>query len=178
MREPISKKLRFEVFKRDSFACQYCGKTPPVVTLEIDHIIPVSKNGKTEIDNLITSCFDCNRGKGSVELTSLPETTQSKMEIMAEREEQYKSLKKLQLRIHKRINKEINQIEEVYTREFEDWVFSDGFKNNSVKRFIDNLGFIEVLSAMEAACARVRHKDRVLKYFCAICWNKMRDKYE
>ena len=43
---PISKKLRFEVFKRDGFQCAYCGKTPPEVSLEVDHIQPKSKKGK------------------------------------------------------------------------------------------------------------------------------------
>lgn len=62
-RKNISKKLRFELFKRDSFTCQYCGNKAPEVTLEIDHIEPVSKGGDNNIMNLVTSCFDCNRGK-------------------------------------------------------------------------------------------------------------------
>lgn len=62
-RKPISKKLRFEVFKRDGFTCQYCGKSAPEVVLEVDHIKPVSKGGTNDILNLITSCFECNRGK-------------------------------------------------------------------------------------------------------------------
>jgi 5-methylcytosine-specific restriction endonuclease McrA len=36
----ISKKLRFEVFKRDNFTCQYCGRETPEVILEADHVIP------------------------------------------------------------------------------------------------------------------------------------------
>lgn len=59
----LSNKLRFEVFKRDSFKCQYCGKCAPDVILNVDHISPVSKGGKNDILNLITSCFDCNSGK-------------------------------------------------------------------------------------------------------------------
>lgn len=59
----LSKKLRFEVFKRDSFTCQYCGEMAPGVVLEVDHIHPKSKGGEDDILNLITSCFDCNRGK-------------------------------------------------------------------------------------------------------------------
>lgn len=59
-RKPLSKKTRFEVFKRDQFTCQYCGNKPPNTTLEIDHIKAVSKGGNDEIINLITSCFDCN----------------------------------------------------------------------------------------------------------------------
>lgn len=33
-RKPLSKRIRFEVFKRDSFTCQFCGRTPPEVILE------------------------------------------------------------------------------------------------------------------------------------------------
>ncbi len=62
-RKAISKKTRFEVFKRDSFKCQYCGKCAPDVILNIDHISPVSKGGDNEIINLLTSCADCNAGK-------------------------------------------------------------------------------------------------------------------
>lgn len=69
-REPISAKLRFDVFKRDSFTCQYCGKMSPDVVLEVDHIKPVAVGGDNSILNLITSCFECNRGKGKRVLSS------------------------------------------------------------------------------------------------------------
>ena len=59
----ISKKTRFEVFKRDKFTCQYCGESAPEVVLEVYHIQPVSKGGDDDMLNLVTSCFDCNRGK-------------------------------------------------------------------------------------------------------------------
>lgn len=59
----IGKTKRFEVFRRDGFTCQYCGNRPPDIVLEVDHIDPVSKGGSDHDLNLITSCFDCNRGK-------------------------------------------------------------------------------------------------------------------
>jgi hypothetical protein len=62
-RLPIKKSVRFEVFKRDGFACQYCGAKSPDVILHIDHINPVSKGGDNEIINLVTACCDCNLGK-------------------------------------------------------------------------------------------------------------------
>lgn len=62
-RMSIGKSLRFEIFARDGFTCQYCGTRPPDVVLELDHIHPVSKGGDDEPINLITSCYDCNRGK-------------------------------------------------------------------------------------------------------------------
>lgn len=55
---------RFAVLKRDNFTCQYCGRKAPYVVLEIDHKIPRSKGGSWKLENLITSCFECNRGKG------------------------------------------------------------------------------------------------------------------
>lgn len=52
----ITKKIRFEVFKRDEFTCTYCGQKPPAVVLEVDHVIPVARGGQDAIENLTTSC--------------------------------------------------------------------------------------------------------------------------
>lgn len=61
--------LRQAVFERDNFTCQYCGRYGRGVKLEIDHIIPVSKGGATDIRNLITACRECNRAKRNRLLT-------------------------------------------------------------------------------------------------------------
>lgn len=56
--------LRYDVLKRDNFTCQICGSTAQDgVKLEVDHIIPVSRGGRTEMSNLQTLCERCNRGK-------------------------------------------------------------------------------------------------------------------
>ena len=68
-RKAIPKSVRFEVFKRDSFTCQYCGRKAPDVVLEVDHINPVANGGENDILNLVTSCRDCNSGKGAKLLT-------------------------------------------------------------------------------------------------------------
>lgn len=62
-RKAIPKSVRFEIFKRDSFTCQYCGAAAPDVVLELDHIKPHSQGGDEDIMNLITSCKACNSGK-------------------------------------------------------------------------------------------------------------------
>ncbi len=64
----VSKRKRFEVFKRDGFTCQYCGRMPPSAILECDHIAPKSKGGSHGVSNLVTSCRDCNQGKFNVPL--------------------------------------------------------------------------------------------------------------
>ena len=70
MRKSTGKRLRFEVFKRDFFTCQYCGEQPPSVVLVVDHIVPVVNGGPSTIENLITACEPCNQGKGRHSLTT------------------------------------------------------------------------------------------------------------
>ena len=52
---------RFNVFLRDSFACQYCGSSEE---LTFDHVTPRSKGGRTTWENIVTACARCNLGKG------------------------------------------------------------------------------------------------------------------
>ncbi len=86
----LSNKIRFEVFKRDSFKCQYCGKSAPEVILNVDHISPVAKGGENDILNLITSCFECNSGKSDRLLSdnSVVSIQRKQMEELSQRREQ------------------------------------------------------------------------------------------
>lgn len=86
----ISKKTRFEVFKRDKFTCQYCGQSAPDVTLQVDHIQPKSKGGEDDLLNLVTSCHACNAGKSDRELSDDAVIKQRKKQLdeLQERREQ------------------------------------------------------------------------------------------
>ena len=64
VRRKITPKARLNIYRRDSYTCQYCGKTPPDIELTLDHITPVSKGGTNEDENLKTSCKSCNSSKG------------------------------------------------------------------------------------------------------------------
>ncbi len=64
----MTKKLRQDILNRDNYTCQECGNSTlkePNLLLEIDHVKPVSKGGLTEMDNLRTLCWKCNRAKGN-----------------------------------------------------------------------------------------------------------------
>lgn len=61
----ISLGTRFAILKRDRFTCVYCGAHPPDVQIEVDHFFPASRGGTDDIGNLVTSCIECNRGKGT-----------------------------------------------------------------------------------------------------------------
>lgn len=64
-REAIPQGVRFDVFRRDNFACVYCGRSSPDVTLHCDHVQAHSKGGSNDKSNLVTACDDCNYGKGA-----------------------------------------------------------------------------------------------------------------
>lgn len=61
----VSKRLRFEVFRRDNNTCRYCGRAAPDVSITIDHVIPEALGGTDEPSNLVTACKDCNSGKSA-----------------------------------------------------------------------------------------------------------------
>lgn len=65
-RSLMTDSLRYDVMKRDGFRCVLCGRTAKDgVTLHVDHIYPIAKGGKTEINNLRTLCEFCNLGKSA-----------------------------------------------------------------------------------------------------------------
>ena len=86
--------MRFEVFKRDGFKCQYCGNSAPDVVLHVDHIKPVKDGGDNNITNLITSCADCNLGKGARLLSdkSLVSKQRKQLQELSEKREQLKMM--------------------------------------------------------------------------------------
>lgn len=94
IRQPVSQKARFEVFKRDKFTCQYCGAKAPDVLLHVDHIKPVADGGLSDILNLVTACAICNGGKGARALSdgSAVEKQRSQIEELQERRHQLEML--------------------------------------------------------------------------------------
>lgn len=62
---PVSRRLRYEILRRDDNACRYCGQRAPDVPLTVDHVVPVALGGNDEPTNLVTACRDCNSGKAS-----------------------------------------------------------------------------------------------------------------
>ena len=55
--------LRFHVLKRAKFRCELCGISAEEKALDVDHIIPRNKSGKTVLENLQALCYTCNSQK-------------------------------------------------------------------------------------------------------------------
>lgn len=62
----VTKRLRFEILKRDDHKCRYCGAAAPDVNLTVDHVLPTALGGTDDPSNLVAACSDCNTGKSSV----------------------------------------------------------------------------------------------------------------
>lgn len=151
-RKSITKKSRFEVFKRDSFKCQYCGASAPDVILHVDHIHPVSKGGDNDITNLITSCFDCNMGKKHRLLNDKTVIAKQKAQLDEINE------KRLQLEQMLKWRKELQSIEKTTLKvAVDEWhQMIDGYQLNEVgedklSKLINKFGLNNVLDAMQIA---------------------------
>lgn len=171
-RKQVSARTRFEVFKRDSFTCQYCGASPPNVVLHADHITAVSNGGKNTKDNLITSCSSCNLGKSNVPLSSIPQSLADKAREVQEREAQIKAFRAA--------------IQAQEDREKDDaWgvvraLYGEGCDSinrlhfQSIQNFLRKLPLDVVVNAARGSWVKSGKLVR-FKYFCGICWNRIKD---
>ena len=148
-RKSLSKSVRFEVFKRDSFKCQYCGKSAPDVVLEVDHIIPVSKGGDNDISNLITACFDCNRGKRDKKLTDKQSVKLQKEELdkLNARREQLEMIAEWRKELLNLMNESIDKIVEIINQEFYLDIHLTDYGRRNFSKCIKKYGFKETLNS-------------------------------
>jgi len=158
-RKNIGKKLRFEVFKRDKFTCQYCGRMAPDVILQVDHINPVSKGGTNDILNLVTSCLDCNSGKSNVELSddSVVKKQQKQFLEIAERKEQLEMMLEYRRSLESIDEDSINAIDDIFKSRTDFQMSENGRK--TAKSWIKKYTLMEILDATEIAIDHYYDKD-------------------
>lgn len=175
-RKSLSKKVRFDVFKRDGFACHYCGATPPKALLHVDHIHPVAEGGDNSEDNLITACDQCNWGKGAVLLSCLPESLKDKAARIKEAEEQLSAYMDVVRAKRDRIEGDAWRVVDIWCETYggDCCIRRDYFR--SIKRFVEKLGVVEVEGAMDYATQRIAYSpSQCFRYFAGICWNKIKE---
>lgn len=73
---------RFDIMARDNFTCRYCGGRPPLKTLEVDHVIPRSLGGTATMENGVTSCRMCNKGKRDKLIQEIPKIPVAATNVM------------------------------------------------------------------------------------------------
>ena len=148
----VSKRVRFEVLKRDSFRCQYCGAEAPSVLLHVDHIRPVVGGGGDDLTNLVTACAGCNLGKAAVRLDDDTAVQKAKRQLdeLQERREQLEMMMAWQENL-----KDLD--DEVLIRAEQFWVgLAPGFHLNptgkqNLSLWIRKFGLSDVLEGMRTA---------------------------
>lgn len=155
-RKPISKKMRFEVFKRDKFTCQYCGRMSPDVILEVDHIKPVAEGGTNDLINLVTSCKDCNRGKGKIELsdTSAVKVQQNQLKDLSKKSEQLEMLVRWKDELLAADDKKVGIVCDYIESTYGGHVVDSG--KAKIRVYLKQYSVEEVISAFDEAYLRTR----------------------
>ena len=173
-RRPIPKGIRFDIFRRDLFTCQYCGAQPPEATLEIDHILPVTEGGDNDEANLITSCEACNRGKGA-KILSQPIVPFDPDIMRLETAQKLAELRRFQLEKHGlwvETGKTIELLQAVWRDLMEESRYPE---TTDLRMWLDRLGPDEIEQAFYAT---IKLKDRRFedqwRYCCGAMWKMAR----
>lgn len=178
----LSKKTRFEIFKRDGWSCRYCGQKPPGVVLEIDHVVPVVEGGKDDPFNLVTSCFDCNRGKGKRPLNDEAASTLLEPDFATtkERLEQLKAYYQDITEIESMIDEYVDLLDRYWWQELgrtDEWHFAE-IRRASLRAFLHKTDYWTLRESMAIAFQTKPwwkpDEGRLFKYFCGIVNRKIR----
>lgn len=148
--------------------------------LNVDHIIAVSDGGGNEDTNLVTSCFDCNAGKSDKPLEVIPEALQAQLEERTLRLEQMREYNEMLLEERRYIDEAVRRVSaRWYDQISEPGTYSFNPQcQTSIRMFLEKLPEVDVLDAVDIAIDRIKpelnHDRDAFKYFCGICWSKIR----
>lgn len=175
----VSRRLRFEILRRDNHTCRYCGASAPDVKLTVDHVVPEALGGSDDPSNLVAACAGCNGGKSSVAPDS-PHVADVAADALrwstAIRAAADEMLADLQRR---------NGVRHHFDNAWSDWGVGEGDDRTPVPRpagwqnSIDSfmaagLPMPVLLDCMRKAMAnkKLRPED-IFRYMCGIAWKKV-----
>lgn len=172
-RVTISKKTRFNIFARDSFSCQYCGRTPPAVILHLDHVIPLAEGGTDDPDNLITACKECNLGKGTKLLSIAPKGTgiSDRISELKEQEAQLAAYRKFLEKNRQRQESEIEEIADYWSRLFDNQKELTLTGKLKFQNWLTIFPLPRIIEAMNIARAKIISPEDHIKYTHGILRN-------
>ena len=178
-RKPITKRLRFEILKRDGHRCHYCGATPDEKELVVDHVVPVALGGDNEPKNLVTSCRPCNSGKSStVPDAEIVEDLDELAQAMADalwvvNRERMQHRDKMRTAVKEWHDKSWCRWKSKYDGEHlplpAGWM-------GSIERFLTlGLDLTDLDRYVDMAMGSKANGEGVFSYMCGIAWNEIRD---
>lgn len=175
-RAALSKRLRYEILRRDGHTCRYCGASAPEAKLAIDHVVPVSLGGSDDPTNLVTACGDCNGGKGA---TSAVESVAADVADLA-----------LEMAVALQVVSDRRRLDQkaknaTFDDFYDRWIGLYGYANytnlpnnweESLQQFMKRGLDAEDLLRLSLAPSRAISVSRgvAFRYFCGCCWNEIR----
>lgn len=171
----VSRRLRYEILRRDNHQCRYCGAAAPDVKLTVDHVLPVALGGTDAATNLVAACNACNSGKSA--------TTPDAPLVEDVSQDQARWGRAMAVAIEQRAAELAADRQRLawFDRQWQDWNSNgvelprEGDWKASVLRFMAaGLDDQFLLDAIEIAAGnpKIRNGD-VWRYFCGICWREI-----
>ncbi|GGG04352.1 hypothetical protein GCM10007304_18080 [Rhodococcoides trifolii] len=163
----VSKRLRFEILRRDNHTCRYCGATAPNVTLQVDHVTAKTLGGTDHPTNLVTACSDCNSGK-SATILSAPTVEDISTHTTA-----WHQAKLTAAQEHSAARERLATVSDALQAT---WVYTlpSNFRN-SIRAFLAaGLDEATILEMAEVAQGASGVNGSRWNYFCGCCWKRAR----
>lgn len=178
----VSRRLRFEILRRDDHTCRYCGASAPDVKLTVDHVMPEALGGSDDPSNLVTACEACNGGKSSIAPDS-PLVA----EVAADAIRWARAMKQATeaWRANERIRQQVRlDVYELWTG----WTYESNGERKTVALpadwapSVDNLmaaglGILDFEQAIEITMTRRGVKDE-WRYMCGVLWTRIAQRQE
>lgn len=167
----VSRRLRYEILRRDNHACRYCGATAPDVKLTVDHVVPSALGGSDDPTNLVTACAGCNGGKSA----STPDAA-----LVADVEQkaaQWGQAMQVAIELRAAELAEERSRTAAFDKAWQAWGDQprEGNWKNSITRFLAaGLDDRFLADAIDTAMGNRKIPGReVWRYFCGICWREI-----
>lgn len=155
-RKAMSKKLRFEVFKRDGFKCMYCGAEAPKAVLHVDHVNPVAKGGGNDLLNLVTACDECNAGKSARLLSDDSALTKQRLQLddLHQRREQMEMMLAWRDGLKDIADDQVEVVKSRFNQAIPGWHIQSDAAVKVVRGYLKKHGLIAILDAIDLAAER------------------------
>lgn len=171
----VSKRLRYEILRRDNHACRYCGGTAPDVVLTVDHVIPTALGGSDQPDNLVAACQDCNAGKSA----SSPDASLV-ADVAADAMQYRKAIEYASKQVSRDVES-LRSLYEAFDYAWADWKLPNGEEIprppdwRESLRTLRSAGITGPIFADAVTKAMTKpgidHAD-IWRYFCGVCWRQ------
>ncbi|ORU98083.1 HNH endonuclease, partial [Mycolicibacterium canariasense] len=172
----VSKRLRFEILRRDNHTCRYCGRRAPEVQLHVDHVVPTTLGGTDDPTNLVAACADCNSGKSATPVDS-PTVRDVDSDVVRWRRAIAVAAQESQ-----RDRAETQRLKAWFDTQWKSWSSGGGRDvprpdswGASVEQFLNRgLSIDDLTDLIEVAMTSRVSTNDTWKYFCGCSWKRIK----